>query len=151
VPANARFAVVDTCRNVAFTKSIKGAAKSFIPERRLDGIIVAFAARPRETAEDNHIYASALASVLPTPGLTAEQVFKEAQLKVTDLSKGQQIPWTEDRLLTRFRFKEAVAVITPTPLPGPTPQPNPRDHSTNFGSCCAAFLLLCSAHCRYAR
>src|SRR5262245_2130445 len=72
VPAKARFIVVDACRNVAFTKGVKDAAKGFIPERRLDGIIVAFATRPGETAEDNNIYASALASVLPSPGLEAE-------------------------------------------------------------------------------
>jgi hypothetical protein len=42
---------------------------------------------------------------LPTPGLRAEEVFKETQLKVADLTKGMQIPWTEDGLLTRFRFK----------------------------------------------
>src|SRR5262249_49561826 len=58
--------------------------------------------RPGETAEDNNIYASALASILPTPGLRAEEVFKETQLKVADLSKGLQIPWTEDGLLTKF-------------------------------------------------
>jgi hypothetical protein len=70
-------------------------------------MIVAFATRPGETAEDNNVYASALASILPTPGLEAEQVFKEAQRKVADLTNGTQIPWTEDGLLTRFKFKEA--------------------------------------------
>jgi hypothetical protein len=70
-------------------------------------MIVAFATRPGETADDNNIYASGLASILPTPGLRAEEVFKETQLKVADLTKGRQIPWTEDGLLTRFKFKEA--------------------------------------------
>jgi hypothetical protein len=121
VPAKARFVVVDACRNVAFTKGIKDAHKGFVAERRLDGIIVAFATRPGETAEDNNIYAGALASVLPTPGLTAEQVFKETQLKVADLSRGQQIPWIEDELLTRFRFKEALAAEVQPPLPAPLP------------------------------
>jgi uncharacterized caspase-like protein len=107
VPATARFVVVDACRDVAFTKGLKEAAKGFVPERKLDGMILAFATRPGETAEDDNIYASALASVLPTPGLEAEQVFKETQRKVADLSKGRQIPWTEDGLLTRFKFKEA--------------------------------------------
>ena len=107
VPAKARFVVIDACRNVAFTKGLKDPAKGFVPERKLDGMIVAFATRPGETAEDNNIYASALASILPTPGLRAEEVFKETQLKVADLSKGLQIPWTEDGLLTKFKFKEA--------------------------------------------
>jgi Caspase domain len=65
VPAKARFVIVDACRNVAFTKGLKDAAKGFVPERKLDGMIVAFATRPGETAEDNNVYASALASVLP--------------------------------------------------------------------------------------
>ena len=107
VPAKARFVVVDACRDVAFTKGIKDVAKGLVPERKLDGMIVAFATRPGETADDNNIYASALASILPTPGLRAEEVFKETQLKVADLTKGRQIPWTEDGLLTRFKFKEA--------------------------------------------
>jgi hypothetical protein len=108
VSAKARFVVVDACRNVAFTKGLKDAAKGFVPERKLDGMIVAFATRPGETAEDNNSYASALASILPTPGLRAEEVFKETQLKVAELSKGTQIPWTEDGLLTKFKFKEGV-------------------------------------------
>jgi tetratricopeptide (TPR) repeat protein len=105
VPAKARFVVIDACRNVAFTKGRKDATKGFVPERKLDGMIVAFATRPGETAEDNNVYASALASILPTPGLESEQVFKETQRKVAELTKGTQIPWTEDGLLTRFRFK----------------------------------------------
>jgi hypothetical protein len=56
----------------------------------------------------NNVYASALAGILPTPGLRAEEVFKETQLKVADLTKGRQIPWTEDGLLTRFKFQEAM-------------------------------------------
>jgi len=107
VPAKARFVVVDACRDVAFTKGLKEAAKGFVPERKLDGMILAFATRPGETAEDNNIYASALASIIPTPGLEAEQVFKETQRRVANLSQGKQIPWTEDGLLTRFKFKEA--------------------------------------------
>jgi hypothetical protein len=73
-------------------------------------MIVAFATRPSETAEDNNVYASALASMLPTPGLRAEEVFKETLLKVAALTKGTQIPWTKDGLLTRFRVKEALAL-----------------------------------------
>jgi uncharacterized caspase-like protein len=79
VPAKARFVIVDACRNVAFTKGLKDAAKGFVLERKLDGMIVAFATRPGETGEDNNVYASTLASVLPTPGLRAEEVFKEAE------------------------------------------------------------------------
>ena len=116
VPAKARFVVVDACRNVAFTKGIKDAAKGFIPERRLDGIIVAFATRPGETAEDNNAYAAALRAFYDA-GLTAEQVFKETQLKVADLSKGQQIPWTEDGLLARFRSRRVMAMGTPPVQP----------------------------------
>ncbi len=106
VPAKARFVVMDACRNVAFTKGLKDATKGFAPERKLDGTLLAFATRPGETAEDNNIYASVLASVLRTPGLRAEEVFKETQIKVAELSKGQQVPWTEDGLLARFKFVE---------------------------------------------
>jgi uncharacterized caspase-like protein len=68
VSAKARFVVIDACRNVGFTKGVKEAAKGFIPSPHLDGIIVAFATRPGDTAEDDNVYASALASILPTPG-----------------------------------------------------------------------------------
>ena len=36
--------------------------------------------------------------MLETPGLEAEQVFKETQLKVAELSRGTEVPWTEDGL-----------------------------------------------------
>jgi hypothetical protein len=55
-------------------------------------MIVAFATRPGETAEDNNTYAGALASILPMPGLEAEQVFKETQRKVADLREENKSP-----------------------------------------------------------
>jgi hypothetical protein len=61
----ARFVVVDACRDVAFTKGIKDAAKGLVPERKLEGMIVTFATRSGETADDNNVYASALASCTP--------------------------------------------------------------------------------------
>jgi formylglycine-generating enzyme required for sulfatase activity len=123
VSAKARFVVIDACRNVGFTKGVKEAAKGFIPSPHLDGIIVAFATRPGDTAEDDNVYASALASILPTPGLEAQQVLKETQRKVADLSKSLQIPWTEDGLLTRFKFKEAALTGQPKPADATAPAP----------------------------
>lgn len=107
VPAKARFVVIDACRNVAFSGGLKDLVKGFVPERKLDGMIVAFATRPGETANDNNIYASTLASFIRTPGLEAEQVFKETQRRVFMSSSGRQMPWIEDGLLNRFRFREA--------------------------------------------
>jgi len=68
-PAKARFVVIDACRDAALTKSIQDAMKGFVPERKLDGMSVAFATRSGDTAADNNIYTSVLASILPTPGL----------------------------------------------------------------------------------
>jgi uncharacterized caspase-like protein len=102
VRAKARFVVIDASRDVVFTKGLKDAAKGFVPERKLDGMIVAFATRPGETAEDNNVYASALANILPTPGLEAEQVFKETQRKGRRSHQGDTDPldrgWAADAL-----------------------------------------------------
>lgn len=113
VRAKARFVVIDACRNVAFTTGSKDATKGFVPQRRLGGTILAFSTRPGETADDSDVYSTALASILPTPGLRAEEVFKETQLKVAEKTKGLQIPWTEDGLLTRFWFRPSVLSSRP--------------------------------------
>lgn len=110
VSAKARFVVIDACRNVAFTKGLKNAAKGFVPMRRLDGILLAFATRPGETAEDAGLYSRALAKHLRQPGIPPERVFKLTQLSVAETSKGNQVPWIEDGLLVRgFEFKRPEA------------------------------------------
>lgn len=113
VPAKARFVIIDACRNVAFTAGSKNATKGFLPQRKLDGTILAFSTRPGETADDSDAFSSALAAILPTPGLRAEEVFKETQLRVAERTNGRQIPWTEDGLLTRFWFRPSVLSSRP--------------------------------------
>lgn len=108
VPAKARFAVIDACRNVAFTKGLKNAAKGFVPMRKLDGILLAFATRPGEVAHDEGLYSRALAKHIRQPGLPPERVFKLTQIAVAKESKGNQVPWIEDGLLVEgFRFRSA--------------------------------------------
>lgn len=116
IPAKARFAVIDACRNVAFTKGVKDAAKGFTAMRKLDGILLAFATRPGDIAKDTGIYARTLAENLVKPGLAPERVFKLTQLAVAKATQGDQVPWIEDGLLVEgFRFNEATAA-RPAPV-----------------------------------
>ena len=143
VPAKARFAVIDACRDVAFTKGLKNAAKGFAPMRRLDGILLAFATRPGEVAQDEGLYSQSLAKHIRLPGLPPERVFKLTQIEVAEKSKGDQVPWTEDGLLVRgFRFKAGekiapkVAALNKLKA-GPTPKSMKQSPGDTFRDCSA--------------
>lgn len=114
VPAKARFVVIDACRNVAFNKGVKGSQRGFVEVSKPKGIIIGFATKPGEVAEDTNVYSRELAVALRQPGLDATAVFKETQLKVADATDGRQVPWIEDGLLTRFKFVDGSQERPPT-------------------------------------
>jgi hypothetical protein len=71
---------------------------------------VAFNAAPGTIAPDEDgpygAYAQALAEMMREGGLALPQVFERARLRVSDMTKGAQLPWFSSRLDTAFLFFE---------------------------------------------
>jgi uncharacterized caspase-like protein len=74
------------------------------------GTLVAFNAAPGTIAPDQDgpygAYAQALAEMMRQGDLALPQVFERTRLRVSDMTKGAQLPWFSSRLDTAFLFFE---------------------------------------------
>ncbi len=80
--AKANFLVFDACRNVPISFSVRAAARGFRPVGRQQGLLVAFATEPGNTATDDGVYAEALAEEMQRPGVFATEVFRAVRGRV---------------------------------------------------------------------
>jgi uncharacterized caspase-like protein len=103
-PNAAHYLVLDACRN---TLQDSRGGKGFVPVGQQSGVLVAFAAEPGKTASDtgqsSGPYAAALAPELVKPGQNDLLMFHRVRVAVTDRTKGDQVPLTEDDIQRRDR------------------------------------------------
>jgi len=103
-PEALHYLVIDACRNnLGGSKGPKG----FRPERRRDGMLVAFATEPDKPASDegelSGPYASALAAELRKPQQIDLLLFHHVRVAVDQITNGEQKPWIEDGILRAER------------------------------------------------
>ena len=89
------------------------------------GTFLAFATAPGRTADDNSagqngLYTTYLLKAIAQPGLSLEQVFKQASADVQSVSGGKQVPWIASSMQGDFYFHGGDSAAT---VPGPTPAP----------------------------
>ena len=116
---SAAVVVLDSCRNNPFARSIKSAQKGMARIVSPQGILVAYATSPDNTADDNGYYAKALAGYITTPGLELVQVFRNTAKQVQKSSNGKQIPFIGDLSINDSVY---LASIRPEPVPQAAPQ-----------------------------
>ena len=109
--------ILDACRDNPFaatsvTSSIEttrglgtgGLAPAVAPS----GTIIGYATAPgqvsRDGEGDHSPYTAALAASMPAPGLTVEDVFRNARRQVLDVTGGKQTPWEHSSLIGEFYF-----------------------------------------------
>jgi formylglycine-generating enzyme required for sulfatase activity len=101
-------AILDACRNNPFPSGTRNTERGLARVSAFNGSMIAFAAAPGESALDgsgaNSPYTAALAEAMQTPGLTVEQVFKQARVDVLSVTDGAQTPWEESSLVGEFYF-----------------------------------------------
>jgi formylglycine-generating enzyme required for sulfatase activity/TPR repeat protein len=114
--------VLDACRNNPFGRSwqrgiTKGLARMDAPR----GTMIAYATRPGKVANDgtgvNSPYTEALTRAMVKPGLTLSDVFIETRNSVMASTGGNQVPWEEGGLTSRFYFKPGSTLTIPTTTP----------------------------------
>jgi formylglycine-generating enzyme required for sulfatase activity len=114
--------VLDACRNNPFGRSWQrginqGLARMDAPR----GTMIAYATRPGKVAADgtgaNSPYTRALAKAMVKPGLTLSDVFIETRNTVMASTGGNQVPWEEGGLTSRFYLKPGNASPTATTTP----------------------------------
>ncbi|MCP4699716.1 MAG: SUMF1/EgtB/PvdO family nonheme iron enzyme [Gammaproteobacteria bacterium] len=100
--------VLDACRNNPFRSFFRSSSRGLARMEAPGGTVIGFAAGAGEKAADgserNGLYTGELLKAMKTPGLTIEEVFKEAAKKVFTRTKGKQQPWRHSSFNGEFCF-----------------------------------------------
>jgi uncharacterized caspase-like protein len=75
------------------------------------GQLLATQGRPGMNAADSNNYSLALSAALQTPGLDAESVFRQVQVKVAEVTNGRQVPFFANKLKGTFKFDRMSADV----------------------------------------
>ncbi|MGC2092835.1 MAG: caspase family protein [Methylocella sp.] len=120
LPLKAGFIVLDAARASPFAKSgqpLAGGLALVDPEPNM---LVAFNAAPGTVAPAESgsygAYARALAEMIREGGLSPSDVFDGARLRVTEATKGAEVPWDTSRISAPFAFFERAADAPPPAL-----------------------------------
>ena len=132
--------IIDACRNNPFYRrwrssgrgsNVRGLAAVFPPS----GIIVAYATREGNTAEDgvgqrNSPFTSALLENIKKPNIDVQLMFRRVSTSVKQKTNAAQQPWTEGNLEGDEFYlnpqSTAIAPQIPTPVATPSPQPSSK-------------------------
>jgi formylglycine-generating enzyme required for sulfatase activity len=111
--------VLDACRNNPFSRAFRGTSGGLAPVNAPRGSYIAYATAPGDVAADgeggNSPYTVALASLLATPGLKLEDVFKKTREKVLASTADSQVPWETSSITGDFYFKDGTAPVVIAP------------------------------------
>jgi uncharacterized caspase-like protein len=122
----ASFVVIDSHLDVAEPALLEEALRPDGTNNPRHGMMLVARGRPGISAADNNDFSKALAGALLTPGLDAQGVFKQVQVQVAEVTNGKQVPWIEDRLLTKYHFLSPTGLPTATDLKPGTLTPEDR-------------------------
>jgi hypothetical protein len=111
--------VLDACRNNPFGRSWQRGINQGLA--RMNAPRGTMISRPGKVAADgtgaNSPFTRALAKAMVKPGLTLSDVFIETRNTVMASTGGNQVPWVEGGLTSRFYFKPGDASPTTTATP----------------------------------
>ena len=117
LPLKARFVVLDVARDHPFARSGKPLASGLALVEAESGLMMAFNAAPGTVAKEGSgpygPYAQSLAEMIREGGLTVDEVFERARLRVNDATQGGFVPWHASRISVPFVFFERSAEAPP--------------------------------------
>ncbi len=113
LPLKARIVVLDAARDNPFAPSGPRLAGGLALQEPGPGSLIAFNAAPgtigRHETGDYGVYAKALAEMIREGGARPEDIFARTRLRVSEATRGAQVPWDEARLPEPFLFFPASA------------------------------------------
>ena len=108
LPLKASIVVLDAARQQPFIQGGEPIAGGLALVEPGLNMLVAFNAAPGTVATNEPgpygLYAQSLAEMIRTGGLSLPEVFNRVRLRVSDASKGAQIPWDAQKLQSQFTF-----------------------------------------------
>ncbi|MCA0872562.1 caspase family protein [Seohaeicola saemankumensis] len=109
--------ILDACRNNPFRDIPEFNDNGLAEMQAPTGTFLAYATAPGGVALDgldgNSPFTSALADLMPTPGLPVEQMFKQVRVAVLEQTGGAQTPWDASSLTSDFVFAAAQQETVP--------------------------------------
>lgn len=130
--------ILDACRNNPFPRKDRSSAAGLGRVEAPIGTLIAYATNPGNTASDgngrNGLYTESLLSVIRSPNLKVEDVFKRVRTQVRQKSDGNQVPWESSSIEGDFYFFYDGAVPTPAPVTFPTIEPQNYEQPANNSS-----------------
>ncbi len=108
--------ILDACRDNPFAATARAIAQGGLaPVVAPSGTLIGYATAPGQVARDgdgeNSPYSSALAANISKPGLTLEEVFRNARRRVIEATAGRQVPWEHSSLVGEFFFSPKATVL----------------------------------------
>ena len=108
VPLKASVIVLDAARQQPFIDGGNPIASGLALVDPSPNMLIAFNAAPSTVAPSESgnygVYAQALAEMIRTGGLTLPEVFDRVRLRVSENTKGAQIPWDAQKIQAPFTF-----------------------------------------------
>ena len=106
--------ILDACRDNPFARSLRSMSKGLAKMSAPVGTIIAYATAPGSVAIDggstgNGVYTKELLTLMRTPGLAIEEVFKRVRIAVSRRTRGKQIPWESTSLMGDFYFRKRLS------------------------------------------
>lgn len=122
--------ILDACRNNPFPRKDRSSAAGLGRIEAPIGTLIAYATNPGNTASDgngrNGLYTESLLSVIRSPNLKVEDVFKRVRTQVRQKSGGNQTPWESSSIEGDFYF--IYDGTAPAPVPVTLPPIERQDH-----------------------
>ncbi|MFZ1882577.1 MAG: caspase family protein [Rhodoplanes sp.] len=117
----ASFVILDAARTSPFAQSGQPLAGGLALMEPPPGMLIAFNAAPGTVAPDGQgpygPYAQALAEMMREGGLPVGEMFDRIRLRVNELTKGAQVPWSAANGQPPFVFFERTADAPPPAIP----------------------------------
>src|SRR6266700_7991084 len=121
LPLKASIVVLDAARQQPFIEGGDPIASGLALVEPDPHMLIAFNAAPGTVAPAEQgpygAYAQSLAEMIRTGGLPLPEVFNRVRLRVSETSKGGQIPWDAEKLDTEFLFFERAPDAPPQAPP----------------------------------
>ena len=117
IPVKASIIVLDAARRQPFIEGGNPIAGGLALVEPSANMLIAFNAAPGTVAPNDtgnySVYAQSLAEMIRTGGLSLPDVFDRVRLRVSEASKGAQVPWDDQKLQVQFSFFDRAADAPP--------------------------------------
>jgi uncharacterized caspase-like protein len=119
LPGRVKVVILDAARQNSFARSDQPLASGLVLVEPIHGMAVAFNAAPGTVAPDEPgpygAYASALTEMIAAGGLGLDDLFARLRLRVSDITKGAEVPWYVSQIDGPFYITERAADAPPPP------------------------------------